>query len=290
MGLAPSPGVVRAGTILATLADAAAHGRTSMSTSELARVTQIPRATCDSILLGLRASGLVRRHRDLGYGLGLGCITLGDAARAVNTTLARAAGEAEALARELGAVVAVTVRYGTETRVVDVYDFGPQIGNRVRGLESMELIPPFGASFVAWDETAIEEWLARACPPLGTAEMQEHRRVLAAVRQRGYSVTIGSEHQQGLAHAMERLARGDAAATRERDVAMRELRGDQYLVGLLDPAATVRLIQISAPVFEPDGEVDVSLMILGPGRDVTGAEIDALGRRLLEATRRLDGR
>lgn len=283
MALEPSPGVIRAAGLLSLLADGATRGHPSMSASELARLSGVPRATCNSLLLGLNEAGLVRRNNDLTYALGVGCVTLGDAARTVNPVLAEAGTRAEALAQELNAVVAVTVRYGTETSVVEVFDFGPPIGYRVRPLESIRLVPPFGASFVAWDDAQIEHWLGRAEPPLSAADAARYRDLLSEVRRRGYSVSVGSAHQHGLATAFERLASGDRGATAERDEAMRDLRSDEYIAGEIAADERVRLIQISAPVFEPSGEVFVSLMLLGAGHDVSGTEIAALGARLASA-------
>ncbi|HQV58159.1 MAG TPA: helix-turn-helix domain-containing protein, partial [Ilumatobacteraceae bacterium] len=185
MALEPSPGVIRAGSLLSLLAGAAAQGRQSMSASELARVSGVPRATCNSLLLGLLEAGLVRRNNDLSYALGIGCVTLGDAARAVNPLLSAAAEHAERLAEELGGIVAVTVRHGAQTRVAEVFDYGPPIGYRVRALESIPLVPPFGATFVAWDSTQIDAWLDRADPPLTDAAAAHSRRLLDAVRRRG---------------------------------------------------------------------------------------------------------
>ena len=280
MPLEPSPGVVRAGSLLTLLADGAARGRESMSASELARLAGVPRATCNSLLLGLHEVGLVRRNNDLSYALGIGCVTLGDAARAVNPTVGDASAHAERLAKELSAVVAVTVRYGAETRVVEVFDFGPPIGYRVRPLESIPLVPPFGASFVAWDPAQIDQWLARAEPSLSAAAEANYRRLLDGVRRRGFSVSIASATQHGLATAIDRLASGEQDARVERDAAMRGLNADEYIAGDIANDQTVRLIQISAPVFEPSGSVSVSLMYLGTGSDATGAEIRALGGRL----------
>ena len=91
---------------------------------------------------------------------------------------------------------------------------------------------------------------------------------------------VGQLLEQGLANALDRLASGERDAQADRDEAMRDLRDDEYLAGNIDDDETVRLIQISAPVFEPSGDVYVSLMILGTGSDISGAEVNALGSRL----------
>jgi DNA-binding IclR family transcriptional regulator len=163
MSLIPSPAVLRACDLLTHLA---AHPTQPFTVTELARHLAIPRATCDSLLLGLASSGFVRRDAELRYELGSACIVLGDAARAANPALRTAGVHAEALARAQQSVVAVTIRDGDETRVASVFDYGPAFGIRTRAGDAITLVPPFGASFVAWDDEAqVQAWLARATTP-----------------------------------------------------------------------------------------------------------------------------
>ncbi|MFD0853583.1 MarR family transcriptional regulator, partial [Actinomadura adrarensis] len=103
MPINPSPAVLRANRLLWHLARRPAE---SYSISELARMTGIPRASCDSVLQALADCGLVvRREPELRYALGDFCIALGDAAREANPVLHAAGREAEELARRLSACV-----------------------------------------------------------------------------------------------------------------------------------------------------------------------------------------
>jgi DNA-binding IclR family transcriptional regulator len=168
MPLAPSPAVVRASDILHHLAR---HPTQSFTVSELARELGVPRATCDTLLLGLAEGGLVRRDPALHYALGAACIVIGDAARSANPALRAAAEHAEALARARSSVTAVAIRDRHETRVTNVFDFGPPLAFRARVGEAIQLVPPFGASFVAWDtEAGVGTWLDHAVPPLSAEE------------------------------------------------------------------------------------------------------------------------
>ena len=65
------------------------------------------------------------------------------AARAANPALRAAAHHAEALARAQSSVTAVSIRDRDETRVSDVFDFGPPLGFRARVGEAIQLVPPF---------------------------------------------------------------------------------------------------------------------------------------------------
>jgi DNA-binding IclR family transcriptional regulator len=286
MALQPSPAVVRAGEVLTFLA---AHPTGEFTMSELARELGVPRATCNSLVLGLVEGGFVHRTAGRRYQLGPACIALGDAARSANPALRAASVHAEALAREHGLVMAVTIRSGQETRVANVFDFGPPFVVRPRAGEAIVLVPPFGASFVAWDsDTEIDAWLDRADPPLSPAEATRYRQALAAVRRRRYSVTVTTARNPELADALERLAGQPDAdeARRRRDQAIRAMTHSEYLAAEIDADRTTRLNQVSAPVFEPGGRVAASIMLLGPDQELTKDEIAALGDLVVAAAAR----
>lgn len=281
MSLAPSPAVVRACEVLQHLGGQPLQ---HFSVSEVARAVGMPRATCDTVLRALTEQGFVRRNGHLRYALGPACIVIGDAARTASAALRAAAPHADALARALGAFSAVTIRDRDETRVTDVFDFGPALGFRARVGEAIQLVPPFGASFVAWDdEGMVATWLDRADPPLSPEEVARYRAALDTVRRRGYSVTLMTARQPTLIDALERLPEGGADARRERDEAVRQIAHSEYLPAEIDADATVRVAQISSPVFEPDGKVGASIMLLGPAHDVTIADIADLGTRVRDA-------
>lgn len=278
MPINPSPAVLRACDVLEHLA---AHPGEAFSVSELAREVGMPRATCDAVLLALAERALVdRREPDLRYALGPACVGLGDAARAGGSVLARVGPIAEALARDTGSCVALATVDGDEARVEQVFDHGPAFGLRTRPGEAVRFAAPFAAVFVAWAPRAVVEgWLDRA----GDLTAEERRRyfaALAAVRQRGYSIAV---------------ARSDVALDlRERAAVIREITHGEYLPVDLDADQPRRVNQMSAPVFDHTGRVVVQILVLGPTYDLTPAEVDALGARLLEAsaraTERIGGR
>ena len=229
MPIVPSPAVVRACEVLRLLSR---HATTPFSVSDLARELDVPRATCDAILQGLAESGFVsRRADDLRYELGPSCIPLGDAARAANSVLRAAAGEARELARALGACAAVSMRDGDESRVAEVFDFGPPFGSNARVGQSIPHAPPFGAVYVAWDPHDAGEWIARGGTALRGEERRRYHRALDEVRRRGYSVTIASPRRPELAAALATLATTpDAeAARRTRDELIVEFMHSEYL-------------------------------------------------------------
>jgi len=285
MPIEPSPAVLRAGDVLAQLIE---HPQRSFTVSELARRVGFPRATCDAVLQALAVHRLVtRREEDRRYELGPAGIALGEAARVANPWLGAARLEAERLARALGACVSVCVHDGRTARVVESFDFGPLFAVRARVGQAIPLVPPFGAVFVAWSDEDAERWIAAAGADLDPDERERYRDALEAVRRRGYSVSI---EIPGVASAdtLETLAGVPVSeeARRARDELIRRAMHSAYLAVDLDGEGPVRVGQVSAPVFDRTGRVAASLLVPGPQREVTPAELDALANSLCEASMR----
>ena len=286
MPITPSPAVERACDVLRYLAR---HPDESFSVSALSKGLAIPRATCDAILQGLAAEGFViRADDDLRYRLGPSCIAIGDAARLANSILRATAAEAEQLARDLAACTAVSLRDGDESRVAEVFDFGPPFGPRAQIGQSIPHEPPFGAVYVAWDEHDAGVWIARAGTSLNRAERDRYRHALAEVRHRGYSVNIASPRRPELVDALSTLVSQPRAeqARRTRDEVIAELAHGEYLATDLDATDTLRVSHMSAPVFDHAGRAVSSILALGPEFDITATEVRVRGNQLVRAAER----
>lgn len=287
MPLVASPAVLRAVDILETLA---ADPAEAMTVSEVARILDMPRASCHTVLLALAERGYaVRGEGDLRYRLGPACIAVGDAARSINSALAVTGHEAEALARQTGTCVGVSVRTGDEIRVVEVFDHGAPFAVRGHVGQAIRLAPPFGTGLVAWaDDAGVDAWLDAAAVPLGEAARTRYRAALAAIRTRGYSVTVATPRNPELADALATLADTPDAeeARRVRDDVVLELTHSEYLPTDLDADRPVRMLQCSAPVFDVLGNVVAKIMVFGPNYDLTPDEVARLGELLKEATER----
>jgi len=282
MPITPSPAVLRACEVLRQMIEQPAR---SFTVSELSRAAAVPRASCDAILQALAVHRFVTRSADdRRYELGPGSIELGEAARVANPALGAAKVEAEQLARTLGACVAVSVHDGHTARVVEVFDFAPLFAARARVGQTIPLVPPFGAVFVAWDDAEAEAWMARAGDSLEPAERDGYRRALAAIRRRGYSVSIATP-LHALEDTVATLSRSPETddARRARDELIREVMHSAYLPADPDAGAAVRVGQISAPVFDRAGRVAASLLVPGPEREITPSDLRALAGRLVEA-------
>jgi len=292
MPIAPSPAVLRACDVLGHLA---AYPTESFSVSELARSVGAPRATCDAVLPALMQRGLVYRSADRRYSLGPTCRSLGDAAESAAAPLVAVEPVAKALARTTSSCVAISSCTHGSTRVDRVFDHAGAFAIRPRVGESAPLIPPFGAVFVAWDDTAIGTWLDRAGASIDEAERDYARAALAALRERGFAISTIAVRPE-LVRLLEDLADRvpDHTTIDRRDSLIRELAPSRYLTLELASDRPQRVIQMSAPVFDATGAVVFSLMILGQSYELEPDEIGELTRHLVDAARdataRLDGR
>jgi DNA-binding IclR family transcriptional regulator len=284
--ITPSPAVERACDVLRHLAR---HPDETFTVSGLSKELAIPRATCDAILQSLaEAAFVIRADDDLRYRLGPSCIAIGDAARLANSALRAAAVEAEGLARNLEAFAAVSLRDGQESRVAEVFDFGPPFGPRAQVGQSIPHEPPFGAVYVAWEEHDAQAWIARAGRSLDHAARDRYRHALAEVRDRGYSVTIASPRRPELVDALSTLVSRPSAehARHTRDEVIAELVHSEYLATDLDATDTLRVSHMSAPVFDRSGHAVSSILLLGPEFDVTPNEVRTRGDQLVRAAAR----
>ena len=290
MPITPAPAVSRACDILGILAGTPTR---RFSVSELSRLAAMPRATCDAVLLALSDGGLVVRRNDRLYELGPRCISLGDAARAANSMLEIAASAVDGLARRMGSCVAVSVADGDETRVADVADYSPPFAITIRVGQAVPMRPPFGAVFVAWaDHERIERWIDE--PSIDESARVRYRSALADVRRRGFSVTVNTDRDlPGLLEAFSQNA-GDDEARPSAEELFEEMVRSHHLPSHLDDNLSMRINQLSAPIFGSDRSVVASIMILGPNREMPGAEIDALGELVVSTadhvTRSIGGR
>jgi DNA-binding IclR family transcriptional regulator len=195
---------------------------------------------------------------------------------------------AQELARTTRSCVAVVVPRGDEARVVDVFDRGPAFGLKTSPGQAVPLEAPFGAVFVAWaGDAAVDTWLdGRSDVP--KRDRARYRSALSAVRERGYSVTVADSSHIDFARAMSALAAEPEASDilRRRDELMRAIVHTEYLTAAIDPEATLRVSQMSAPVFDSAGRVATAIMVLGPPYEVTAPEIAALGDQLRRAADR----
>jgi flavin reductase (DIM6/NTAB) family NADH-FMN oxidoreductase RutF len=180
-------------------------------------------------------------------------------------------GEMERLAADLGCPVSAGAQVGDDVIIVATAgasrsdDRGTLVGQR------LPFVPPSGAVFAAWmSEPEIEAWLALRRPPTGEADdvMEGWRRVLANVRERGFSVGLLSPGRRAFAAYLEAAAH-DPSVAPTADL-LDVLHHLVYDPDELTDEALEAVRQISAPVFDAEGRVALSFTAYGFSRPAGG--------------------
>jgi len=283
-GIQPSPSAYRATRLLNYLATRRAQ---SFTVSELARALELNRATCQAVLMALEDAGFVRRdQRTKGYGLGPALIPLGEAALSSLDVVEEARPEIDRLASVTGLEAVASVPLDATVLIVAVAG-GPRRRGTLRVGQAVPLRAPFGTAFVAWaDDDAIKAWLDRATSL--TDELRRHYLLsLAAVRERGYSITleIGSPDRFATAMAEMRSQTGGLD-----DLALNQLLYEEYVIPERDEPGPHRIEQITVPVFDAGGGVPLVIGLTGFAHDFTLEQLSRFATPLMVASRRLTSR
>jgi DNA-binding IclR family transcriptional regulator len=283
-GIRPSPSAHRATRLLNYLA---ARRAESFTVSELARALKLNRATCQAVLMALEDAGFVRRdQRTKAYGLGPALIPLGEAALSSLEVVEEARPEIDRLASVTGLEAVASVALDATVLIVVVAG-APRRGGTLRVGQAVPLRAPFGTAFVAWaGDDAIKTWLDRATSL--TAELRRHYvSSLAAVRERGYSITLEIGSPERLAMAMAEMA---SQAGDLDDLALNQLLYEEYVLPERDEPGPHRIEQITVPVFDAGGGVPLVIGLTGFAHDLTLEQLARFVTPLLVASRRLTAR
>lgn len=190
--------------------------------------------------------------------------------------------EMEALASDLAArciataqtqhVLAVTASAGAG----NVTAAATMVGQR------LPFAPPTGSAYAAFmDEDGVQDYLSL----IDDADLrEEHRKRLAAVRERGYSVGLVNEAQREFVSAIDRLAADPDAMSHE------DLHSLIHDLSFDPPELTAEakrdIRSITVPVFGPDGTPALAFTLYGFPKPSSDTGIDDYIDRATEAARR----
>ncbi|HEY1968349.1 MAG TPA: flavin reductase, partial [Pseudonocardia sp.] len=139
--------------------------------------------------------------------------------------------------------------------------------------QRIPFVPPIGAPFLAWaDEQAVEQWLARAGRALDPDQRAEYTTLLARVRERGWSLSLGNDQHTELQQAIDSYSDGDPDSRAEVQRLGHEL-AHRFEPATLDPTTHYDARLLSVPVFAPDGSVVLTLTLWGLPHGGTGADV-----------------
>jgi len=257
------------------------------SLTEIARATGVNTASCLAVLGELTQRGyLCRNAARKTYWLGPALISAGGAATVANPILERARTAAEDLRRELGLPTLLSAWMGDE--IVGVFSL-PDDDGRTAGLrvgERVPLVPPIGASFVAWaapDEA--EAWIARREDAGTGAAVRRLRETLDLTRERGFHVSLRLTEGEDVASILARAASGDQTRNFYRRVAafVEKLDMNAAQPNLRDADAAYDTHLIASPIIDPETSTIYNLCVGGFDEPLSGAAIAGLGRRLAVA-------
>jgi flavin reductase (DIM6/NTAB) family NADH-FMN oxidoreductase RutF len=165
-------------------------------------------------------------------------------------------------AAELGVEVLATALVEDEMVIVATSGHPDQRRLPSRVGQRMPFVPPLGAAFAAWSDT--DGWLAKLGPGASPQDIERHRLATQRVRDRGWSVGLGSAPHHELEAALTGMSLDAPTPEQGRAVeaALGELSGE-YEPEELSDGEKYPVRNITVPVFGPHGEVVLVLAAYG---------------------------
>lgn len=279
-----SPPTGRVMDVLAALADS----RAGLTSAELAKRCAISTSTCALVLAELEGRAWVSRREDRRYALGSGLFGLVHGLRVQFPLLDRGRDALQFLHETLGAGCSMSKIGGRHLTTVDAVGHGTD-GGRAVG-QRFPIDPPFGLVAMAWrDDDFVRAWLHGVIPRLTRAEIAEHQRVLADIRERGYGAWRFDDTHQSLHNRLAEVLASlepTARVTRQLTTLMTMVTLQSVTAELETGLAAAEFVVL--PIFGPDGQPEYQIEIhLGRSDALTLPELDAALRHaqgLLAAT------
>lgn len=254
----------------------------ALTVSAVAAATGMSKATCFAQLACLAELGwVVREESSKTYRPGPELVHLGwasieqvpgiDVARREMFALARQLDVACFACRLVGMEMVILDRAGGESREFDL-----------PSLDALRVParPPLGSVYFAWSPPpVIDDWLDRVGGSTDAAELEAHRRALAAIKGRGYSIGGGMEVALQVEQLIERIGRSSASERLELALTVADL-----VRGAPDgQQARYPVTHLIAPAFDAAGRVVLTLTIVGRPGQVRGGNVETFARPLLQS-------
>lgn len=273
----PSPPTARALDIIELLAK---QQGAAMSLSDVARQLEQNVSTAKAILLTLCERGWAIRDQDKSFLLGPALAQTAMHNAAARPLATGAHDTARALAVSSGYMTSISERAGGNL-VFTVYGNN---GGEVLISGAGERIPytaPFGPAFAAWDTPDERSaWIERSTSS-DSALARRIEEMVAATRERGYSVERMSPSLVQATQVMGALQRDILAQSLDSIIEklLVEITTIGYSSDVGSDGRALPINAMAAPVFDNRGRVRLNLAV-HPLRPLTARQIDALGRRL----------
>jgi len=264
--------------------------------SEVVKRLGLGHATTHAVLRGLVEAGwVVRDPLNRQYVLGPGFLALAASVHSGEPPTGFVRTVLSELAADCGYPASV-VGIADDALVIRelVYPPGREAPVLAQAGQQIPFVPPFGPGFVAWSSTAEQAaWAARSLSGDG-AVTPRIQAVLAAIRERGYTIERLTDPSARLIRVLSDLEDellSDPVRPLLRDL-LAELTSIDYLPVELSRDGDYPVGVLAAPVFDGNGKVLMELVV-HPFSRLTGAEIEQTGARIVragdEVTRALGG-
>ena len=270
-----SPSAQRVIAILNFFAD---HPGQAFTLTDLVRSLRLSRATAHAFLTTLADAGYLYRASDKSYVLGPVLATIGEVAKSHFSPLQIVQPEIRRLADEFDAVCSAIFRERNDIVVRERATSHSNLGYALPRGARLPLRPPFGSIFFAAAQPrVVDAWLDQLDPPPSAAQREGMGAGIAFVRDRGFQFNVRTRAPLADPAGSDWLF---AEASEERPVApSNELADD----------ASYPLASVTAPVFDPDGEVAFVLALVGFTGEHGGQRIAVMGESLRGAADRIAG-
>lgn len=257
------------------------------SLSQIASRLGLSHGSAHRVLTTLTEAGYVSRHpRHKTFSLGLALVMIGQAALSRHRSIDAARHEMRLLAQDLKAQCTASAVLNDELILV-AKEGTPQTHEGVSRIgERRAFIPPVGLAHVAWAPRPVRQaYLARLPQDMQPALAEHLLRALPLIRSRGYTIAANGPNQTPLRKALliDIGARRDDTYWSSLQTAVSALTAPEIQAEDLEAVVDQGAIYISAPVFGPDGEVELELTLSGLQPDLDIARIKQSVRRLCAA-------
>lgn len=265
----------------------AAFPNRAFTLSEIAKAAKINLASCHAVLTALADRGYVTRSpQQRTYVLGPALVALGAAAERGQPLIERARDVAATLVRELGVPVLLGGIAGDD--IVGIISM-PDVAGRTAGQregQRVPLVPPVGASFLAWaTEEEINAWLAKAPGTTDPKLIQSWRGSLEKIREHGYHITLLSRDSVKLSTMLAEFSSRNRVSDYKDDFIdlMNSPGWARLEPETIDPDAMYETVSIAAPIFDENGVATYNMCLGGFSKKLKGATLLRYADRLVLA-------
>ncbi|MCV7109773.1 helix-turn-helix domain-containing protein [Mycolicibacterium setense] len=253
--------------------------------SDLVRDLGLTQATAHAIMTSLCARRwAVRNPLDRSFTLGPAFKVAAAQSGADRGLLTAAHTAVRYLASDLGYPASVTERVG-ESLVITTLEYGGKEAFDIAAGDRLPFAAPLGSVFVAWDvDEARRAWMERGAVTHG-ALADGLEQLLAATRDRGYSVESVSQ-AMGRAVKLMTTLHGEPlteATRRAIDGLLVEMTTNSLHSGPQNGADEQMVSAISAPIFDPQSEGVAFSVSIHPLRALSSRAIEELAHRVAAA-------